>query len=807
MLSKRISTITFILIQFAIFSQIKIGNNPTVINSNSVLELESSSKGLLMPRVALISTSSSSPLSAHVAGMTVYNTATSGDVTPGYYYNNGSVWYKMATINDFTNIYNIDGTLTGNRIVTQGTNTLAFTSTVTNGFSVDGSTFSVDASLNRIGIGTNTPTSTLDVRGYGVFTNGSTGIGIGQAGYADLYAIGASNRLTLNYNRNIATDINFLSDSSVSIVAGGTGRLGVGKQFPTEKLDVYGNLRLSGALMPNNLPGTTGQVLTSSGAGSAPTWVNVSSLSANNIYNTNGTLTGNRTVTQGANSLAFTSTATNGFSVDGTTFSIDAANNRVGVLNATPTKTFDVANQIGIFSGRNGDATIKGLSSSSWTRIGNGGTSSGSGLAFWGNGNVEVNDSPGLFLDNSNRVGIGTSTPITTLDVRGYGYYGNSTTGLYIGQAGYSDIYASGSGNRLTLNYSKNVATDINFLSDSSVSIVAGGNGKLGIGKQFPSEKLDVFGNFRLSGAFMPNNLAGSSGQILISQGAGSPPIWNSVNSLTLNNIYNSNGTIGTNRIVTQGSNTLSFTATASNAFSVDGTTFSVDASSDRVGIGTTSPTSKLDVRGYGIFTDGSSGIAAGQAGYADIYAFGTNNRLTFNYGRDVGTDINFNSNSNVSIVTGGTGQLGIGTLTPDAKLTVSGTASKTGGGAWATFSDQRVKTDIQPFNDGLDVLMKLNPVSFKYNEKSGYSDLDKRFIGFIAQDVEKVTPYMVTSIDDSKGSSGLSDKRQFDESALTKIMVNAIKEQQSIIKSQQEQIDIMTKKINELAKIINEKK
>ncbi|MGC5745784.1 hypothetical protein [Chryseobacterium sp. NFX27] len=62
-----------------------------------------------------------------------------------------------------------------------------------------------------------------------------------------------------------------------------------------------------------------------------------------NIYNTNGTLTDNRTVTQGANTLAFTGTQTNAFSVDGNTLSVDAANDRVGVGTTTPTNKLVVA--------------------------------------------------------------------------------------------------------------------------------------------------------------------------------------------------------------------------------------------------------------------------------------------------------------------------------------------------------------------------------------------------------------------------------------------------------------------------------
>lgn len=63
------------------------------------------------------------------------------------------------------NLYTADGTLTGNRTVTQGANTLAFTGTQTNAFSVDGNTLSVDAANDRLGIGTTTPTNKLVVAG------------------------------------------------------------------------------------------------------------------------------------------------------------------------------------------------------------------------------------------------------------------------------------------------------------------------------------------------------------------------------------------------------------------------------------------------------------------------------------------------------------------------------------------------------------------------------------------------------------------------------------------------------------------
>jgi len=80
-------------------AQVTIGSQ-NIPDKNALLDLRqntvdsSSTKGLLLPRVALVSTTSSSPLTAHVAGMEVFNTDTTGDVTPGTYYDDGTKWVK-----------------------------------------------------------------------------------------------------------------------------------------------------------------------------------------------------------------------------------------------------------------------------------------------------------------------------------------------------------------------------------------------------------------------------------------------------------------------------------------------------------------------------------------------------------------------------------------------------------------------------------------------------------------------------------------------------------------------------------------
>jgi len=96
-LFKAFAVAIFIASSTSLFAQVKVGSNPTTINANSLLEMESGNKGLLFPRVALTSTTAFAPLSAHVAGMTVYNTATAGDVVPGIYVNSGAAWTKLIT--------------------------------------------------------------------------------------------------------------------------------------------------------------------------------------------------------------------------------------------------------------------------------------------------------------------------------------------------------------------------------------------------------------------------------------------------------------------------------------------------------------------------------------------------------------------------------------------------------------------------------------------------------------------------------------------------------------------------------------
>jgi len=82
-----------LIISLSCFSQnVGINASGAQPNASAGLDVDFTNMGLLIPRVNLISTSSFAPLSAHVAGMVVYNTATANDVTPGFYCDNGTKW-------------------------------------------------------------------------------------------------------------------------------------------------------------------------------------------------------------------------------------------------------------------------------------------------------------------------------------------------------------------------------------------------------------------------------------------------------------------------------------------------------------------------------------------------------------------------------------------------------------------------------------------------------------------------------------------------------------------------------------------
>lgn len=115
--------------------------------------------------------------------------------------------------------------------------------------------------------------------------------------------------------------------------------------------------------------------------------------------------------------------------------------------------------------------------------------------------------------------------------------------------------------------------------------------------------------------------------------------------------------------------------------------------------------------------------------------------------------------------------------FSPDHTLTVMGNADKTGGGSWAVFSDERLKTVKGRFIPGLKALMQLQPLRYEYKPDNALGlKSSGEHIGFSAQAVQRVVPEAVTTND--KGYLLVNND------PILWTMLNAIKEQQNQIET-----------------------
>ncbi len=93
--------VLFLFVSFAAFAQTGIGT--TTPDASAKLDVSSSNKGFLPPRVALTATNSASPVTNPANGLMVFNTVTAGSspfqVVPGYYYWDGVglKWVSLST--------------------------------------------------------------------------------------------------------------------------------------------------------------------------------------------------------------------------------------------------------------------------------------------------------------------------------------------------------------------------------------------------------------------------------------------------------------------------------------------------------------------------------------------------------------------------------------------------------------------------------------------------------------------------------------------------------------------------------------
>lgn len=244
-----------------------------------------------------------------------------------------------------------------------------------------------------------------------------------------------------------------------------------------------------------------------------------------------------------------------------------------------------------------------------------------------------------------------------------------------------------------------------------------------------------------------------------------------------------------------------------------------------RVGIGNfgVAPTFKLEVElgnntapedrakfGNAVLANGNGVFAASaQFSHADHSGGNTNYALRQNAAGEVnlnapaGQAISItHARTTTRILVNGAGNVIIGNNGPvpgnsNQMFQVNGTAFKLGGGTtWDNVSDVRFKTDIKNFTDGLDKLMQVRPVSFKYDGLPGLDPNAREEVGIIGQEIQQIFPYMVftTPISDNENPSGKDEVLMYNNNALTYVMVNAIQELASRVKELEARLEAIDK-------------
>lgn len=218
-------------------------------------------------------------------------------------------------------------------------------------------------------------------------------------------------------------------------------------------------------------------------------------------------------------------------------------------------------------------------------------------------------------------------------------------------------------------------------------------------------------------------------------------------------------------------------------------------------GIGTTTPAEKLHI-------SGPAGLTAVRIGNTSAIGASSNVALDFFRNTGINTDWRiFNIGANLTIgnsaddlatvndlyqfqgirfmpMNDGTQNLGQAANRWNTLFATNGTIST---------SDRREKKEIQPLQYGLNQLMQLKPVTFKWNNPQ--IDNSNKHLGFIAQDLQEVLPEVVVDSEwiEVEGQGKVWKKAPLlgvSYAEVIPVLVRSIQEQQTIIDSQKKEIE-----------------
>jgi hypothetical protein len=420
--------------------------------------------------------------------------------------------------------------------------------------------------------------------------------------------------------------------------------------------------------------------------------------------------------------LRFATTATNAVAAEA--MRITSAGN-VGIGTTSPSAKLEVAGNIkgqGLYYNGSTGGELR-LDNSYGGGIGYYADEIGHNFYTWISGVGWVNK---MAITDAGNVGIGTTSPVsisgyTSLDIN------NATNGglIQLSRAGvgFGQLY--------------NNASEVQLRSIAAVPLVFGTNssekmritsaGNVGIGTTSPGQKLTLInGTFQIGGTstFSDNVEIGRVGSD--------------------NNMAFATG--GTERMrITAGGN---------------------------VGIGTTSPASKLEVRGTVTFF-GDSSFQPGNLTLTDVTSGGSSWSIYSGFPSLGDFTIRESGVANHLTIKKTSGNFGIGTTSPSYKLHVEGNTSGISIYAShdiAAFSDITVKKEVKRIENAIEKVKELNGYTYvRTDDETG-----TRRAGVIAQEVQKVLPEVVSANPDGTLNVAYSN--------MIALLIEGMKEQQKEI-------------------------
>ena len=473
------------------------------------------------------------------------------------------------------------------------------------------------------GFGTGNPASFFDIRQDSVGNMGPNlsisnyAAGQGYGGTIDFLTYplfpsqGPSARIAVADDGDFSGSILFMTEATHSngynlterMRVADNGNVGIGTSSPGSLLTVNGNtqtlmLYVSDSSVTSLFQMTTGAsngyIMQSDGHGNA-SWVNPSTLVTPNIYNSNGSLTGSRTVGMGSDDLIFNSTTGNfvfnpssggkmgvGTSSPGNTLTINGSG---GIWNSNALNFYTDAGItqrgfVGNYASAS-DFSIASTGSGNWMRIG---ANSGN-IAFFPDNTITSGTTPKVIINSSGSVGIGTTAPANALSVNAgmnidqaaanNGSLANNTStgnGLTFGSAAGEGIASNRANSTAGSNqYGLDLYTDFT----KRMSITNGGS--VGIGTAAPASLFTVSGG--------ESTANGKNAAIQISNTASGGANW-----------YLRAGATGTNTPA----GGLSIANDGAYVMDIDNT--------GNIGIGTSTPSTLLHVNGKLTISDGTQG-------------------------------------------------------------------------------------------------------------------------------------------------------------------------------------------------------